>query len=387
MVFRALVGGAVADVDQREDDGDDDGDGQGDDPERLLLQGSAELEPDHGAQVVRRHQPATSTLRLVQVVVVVVAVDRHEDLVHRLLRRGEAGHVHAGLDQAGQHVRFVGVVVQGQLGVVAFDPHGLPVRGSGRELPGVAQPHRPSAEAVLDLCDGAVRLRAAVFEHDDAVAEPFDLFHLVGHHQHRRAGLLLVLDDPHQQPPVDRVEPLGRLVQDEQVGGVHDRDPELDLLLLPAGELVDPGAGLVREVDPLQVVHRPRLGLTGSQALEAAEVDHHVQDLLLLVQAPLLGQVPQRVALLRGVGAPVDLQRAAGRLVDPQQGRMVVVLPDPLLPRNPNVSPRPTWNERSWITVVRPKLMVNPSISITRSRTPSPDPMPNNVPAGIPLYP
>jgi hypothetical protein len=39
----------------------------------------------------------------------------------------------------------------------------------------------------------------------------------------------------------------------------------------------------------------------------------------------------------------------------PSSARMVVVLPDPLLPRKPKVSPARMSNERSRITVVRPK--------------------------------
>src|SRR3954471_2467365 len=41
----------------------------------------------------------------------------------------------------------------------------------------------------------------------------------------------------------------------------------------------------------------------------------------------------------------------------PSSARMVVVLPEPLLPRKPNVSPRSMSNDRSRITVVRPKSM------------------------------
>src|SRR3954447_26863035 len=41
----------------------------------------------------------------------------------------------------------------------------------------------------------------------------------------------------------------------------------------------------------------------------------------------------------------------------PSAARTVVVLPEPLLPRKPKVSPRRMSNDRSRITVVRPKSM------------------------------
>jgi hypothetical protein len=111
-----------------------------------------------------------------------------------------------------------------------------------------------AAELVLDLIDGPVCLGGAVLEQDHPVTEPFDFLHLVGDHDHGRAVGFLPGDDVHQQATVDRVEALGRFVQDQEFGFVHDRDPKLDLLLLPAGELVQLDAGFVGQGDAFQVL-------------------------------------------------------------------------------------------------------------------------------------
>ncbi len=215
------------------------------------------------------------------------------------------------------------------------------IQGQRGQGPGVGEPVDGAAELFLDLGDGAVGAGGPVFEQDHPVAEPFDFFHLVGDHDDGRAGEFLVFDDVHQQAPVDRVEALGRFVQDQQFGVVHDGHAELDFLLLPAGELIQPGGGLVGEVDPFQVVPGPGFRPRLVQALEPAEVDHHIQHGLFLVQAALLGQVPEPGPVLRGEGLAADVQGPGGGLVDPQQRPECGGLPGPVAAEEPEGFPGP----------------------------------------------
>jgi hypothetical protein len=141
----------------------------------------------------------------------------------------------------------------------------------------------------------------------------------VGDHDDRGTGELLLLDDVHQQPAVNRVKPLRGLIQDEQLRIVHDRHTELDLLLLAAGELVQPDSGLLGEAHPLQIGLRPGACMRFAEALEPAEVDHHIQDVFLLVQAPLFRQVAQPRAVPRFENLPADVERPGRGLVDAQQ--------------------------------------------------------------------
>lgn len=90
-------------------------------------------------------------------------------------------------------------------------------------------------------------------------------------------------------------------------------------MLLPAGELVQLGSGLVRQCHPLQVLHGPGFGGLPVQAFKPAEVGHDLDDLFFLVQAAFLGQVSEAAAFLGPERLPVNVKGPGGGLVDPQQ--------------------------------------------------------------------
>ncbi|AGW41065.1 riboflavin kinase/ FMN adenyltransferase [Leifsonia xyli subsp. cynodontis DSM 46306] len=100
---------------------------------------------------------------------------------------------------------------------------------------------------------------------------------------------------------------------------VHDRHAELHLLLLAAGELVEPDFLLLADADALQVLARPAAGGLPAESLEPAEVDHDVDHGLLLVEAAFFGEVAQPLARLGAERLAVDVEDARGRLVDAEQ--------------------------------------------------------------------
>ena len=138
-------------------------------------------------------------------------------------------------------------------------------------------------------------------------------------HQHRGTGTFLFLDDVHQQAPVHRVKPLGGLIQDQQLRVVHDRDAQLDFLLLPTGELVHAGLRLVRHTHPLEILHRPGHSGLLTQTLELTEIRHHGQDGFLLIQSALFREVAEAAAGLRRERATINVQHPRGWQIDPEQ--------------------------------------------------------------------
>ena len=99
---------------------------------------------------------------------------------------------------------------------------------------------------------------------------------------------------------------------------------------------------LSAEVDPFQVRPGTRLWRVRLvQALEPAEVDHDVEDGLLLVEAAFLGQVPEPGPVLRGEGLAADVQGPGGRLVDAQQRPEGRGLPGAVAAEEPEGFPGP----------------------------------------------
>ena len=92
----------------------------------------------------------------------------------------------------------------------------------------------------------------AVVDHDDVVGEAVGLFEVLRGEQHGRAVGDELLDDPPEIGAALRVEPGGRLVEEEHLGPVHERGREVE----PAPHAAAVGA------------HRPRRGVDEIEALE-----------------------------------------------------------------------------------------------------------------------
>ena len=94
-----------------------------------------------------------------------------------------------------------------------------------------------------------------------------------------------------------RVEPGERLVEDEGRRLVEQGGDDLHPLLVAEAERLDPVARAVGEPEPLEVLGDRRRGPPRSTCPDsAAEVDELVDDLLLGVEAALLGHVAEAAA-------------------------------------------------------------------------------------------
>ena len=79
-------------------------------------------------------------------------------------------------------------------------------------------------------------MSAAVVHHGDAVAEPLGLVHVVRDEDDRRAAVAGKLDQLPGLAARDRIEPLGQLVEEDELRTVHERKGEEEPLALTARE-------------------------------------------------------------------------------------------------------------------------------------------------------
>jgi hypothetical protein len=159
-----------------------------------------------------------------------------------------------------------------------------------------------------------------------AIAQGFDLVHLVCRQDGRAAVSPPFEEQLLHQPHVYRVEPGGRLVEHAQLRVALERRSDLDLLRHSLAEALDFPAANLRELDTRQPLAGAPAGVGATQAFERAEVGHDVDDRQLRVQAAFLRQVAEAIqviavtrfaehAHLTGVG-PDDIHQ------DPDEGAL-----------------------------------------------------------------
>ena len=143
-----------------------------------------------------------------------------------------------------------------------------------------------------------------------------------------------------EQRDVHRVEPDERLVHDHDRRLVEDRGDQLDLLLVALRELLGPALLVVGDAEAGEPLPCARGRDVARDAVQRREEHELVEHLEARIQPALLRQVAPRLARARRSSA-VPAQVAV-----PESGRMmsstiriVVVLPAPLAPRNPNTWP------------------------------------------------
>src|SRR5690606_1340718 len=136
----------------------------------------------------------------------------------------------------------------------------------------------------------------ALVDQGDRVTHAFGHVHQVGGEDDDLAGLFQLQHHVLEQRGVDRVKAGEGFIQYQYLGiGEHGGD-ELHLLLVALREILDARlAAVVEREAPQVVIHAPLHGLRG----EAADLEEEVQqvdDLHLLVEATLLGQVADDAA-------------------------------------------------------------------------------------------
>ena len=182
------------------------------------------------------------------------------------------------------------------------------------------------AVAAADFVDLAREDVARFVDQRDVVADLLHRRHVVRREDDRRALVAQRQDFVFQQIGVDRVEARERLVEDQQLGFVQDRDDELHLLGHAFRKFLHLLVPPLLDAETDEPLFEPRDGFAARKALEAGEEDGLFADLHLLVETPFLGQIADAVDVV-GSDLPVAEQHAArvGRrdaVDDADQGRL-----------------------------------------------------------------
>ena len=175
----------------------------------------------------------------------------------------------------------------------------------GRDRAGEAQLHLVVGEVAQAL--DAVHLdELAVADDRDAIAGPLDLGQDVAREEDRPALGLRLADEGVERLLDERIQARGRLVEDQQLRPVLERDDEADLLLVALRVLLE----LARRVD-LEALDERRLVGRVDAAAQVGEV----------AQRLAAGQAVVQRELARDVAdAPMDRDRVDGRLDAEHEG-------------------------------------------------------------------
>ncbi len=152
----------------------------------------------------------------------------------------------------------------------------------------------------LDLVQLPVQHHPPVVDQQDPVAHLLDLVHVVRAEDDRLAPPLFFQQDLLQHLGVDRVQPLERLVQDQQRRIVDQGGQELGLLRHALAQLLHLAPGVLGQPCLLQQGGGPLAGLLAWHPLQCPQVGQALQQPKALVQAALLRQVAD--ARLAGLG-------------------------------------------------------------------------------------
>ena len=163
-----------------------------------------------------------------------------------------------------------------------------------------------AADLVLQLVGGALGDHLAVVDHRDPVGEPVGLVEVLGREQHRRPLGDPPFDRLPEPDPAARVEPGGRLVEEDHRRPRDQRRGEVEPPPHPARVGADQPPARLGEVEALQQLGGARLRFALRQVVELAD---HLQ-----VLEP--GQVFVDRRVLAGEADPLPQQRRFARHVD-----------------------------------------------------------------------
>jgi hypothetical protein len=156
-----------------------------------------------------------------------------------------------------------------------------------------------AADEALELGRGTPGGDAAVVEHDDVVSQAVGFVEVLGGEHDGGAGRRQLGDDVPQAGPGGGVEPGGGFVQEQHRWRADQAGGQIDPAAGPAGQLTNPLAGEVAEVEPVDEF----AGLAASARAEATEAADQLEVLPSgekLVQPRVLTSDPDAAAHLVG---------------------------------------------------------------------------------------
>ena len=191
----------------------------------------------------------------------------------------------------------------------------------------------------------------------DPVGEPLHLVELVGREEHGPSLGDGLADEPLELVLHQRIEAGGRLVEDQQLGPVHERQHQADLLPVALRQL--PRRTIENDLEALdQLVGVRRIAVRPG----------HARTSRCAVARSCAGTAPARRGGSRCAGGSRRChaeRRGRAPTACPPVGRcsarsirIVVVFPAPFGPRKPNTCPRSTRRSRSITARVAPYVFV-----------------------------
>ena len=209
-----------------------------------------------------------------------------------------------------------------------------------------------AGNAALELGGGAFGDDPALVEHGDPVGEPVGLVEVLGGEEDRDAvGDQLADDLPHGAAAA-RIQPGGRLVQEDQPRIADERHRQVQAAAHPPRVGRQRLVGRVGEVEPLEQLSHPSAPRV---AAEVAQVGHQAQVLGAGEQVVHRGELagdPDRRAHRRPprlrTSCPATRISPASAAIRVDRMRTIVVLPAPLGPSSEKIVPsatvRSTWS-------------------------------------------
>ena len=255
--------------------------------------------------------------------------------------------------------------------------HAMAARRSAaasRSAPGLRTSTAPPRPAVSSATDPWATTRPRR-DHDRGVRHLGDLGQHVARHEHRAPLRRVPAHEVAQPADPLRIESVGRLVEDQDLGLAEEGGGEGKALAHPERVVARAPRRRLVECHGLQGLVRARLGIpaaraTGPQVVPGAAAGVEARALEHGADRPRrVGQLPVRAAVERS-RVPLD---GSAR---PRIMRRVVVLPAPLGPRKPVTFPGWTSKLTSSTAVTEPKRFVSERTSIGA--------MPRSYPAGRP---
>ena len=200
--------------------------------------------------------------RVVDLVVGRVPGQGEEHLVEARLAIGELAHLDAGVGERGERpVGVAGARRRGERGGIGLEAHCLVERVGEDHLgvgpaPGVAQAHpqAPGADRRLQLAARALGDHLPVVDDRDPIGQLVGLLQVLGREQHGGAG---AHQRPHDVPHLvaaARVEPGGRLVEEEHARRGDDARGDVEAAAHAARVLLDETIGRVGQPEGVEEV-------------------------------------------------------------------------------------------------------------------------------------
>jgi hypothetical protein len=253
------------------------------------------------------------------------AGESEEDVVERRVADRQCADLDAGIvERAHQRQRLRLAVVDGdtEAAVGRRDVASEAAQGLGGACRVVdLECHEVARDPALELGRRALGDDLAVIDDEDAIAERVGLLEVVRGEQDRRPALAQAADVVPEVRAGLRIEPRRRLVEEHELGVVHEAEGDVEAAALAAGERLDEAVAEIAQIERLAEALRTRAAVGARDAVELGLRHELLVDLRGGVRPAVLGDVAELAAHADRIAPQIAARdgRLAGRR--PEQRR------------------------------------------------------------------